>query len=278
MTAVEAGRRSTPPAPADPFAARPAAPGHDRPRVLSYVGRWGRARRWLPAEALRVLDVGCSFGYGTAAIVAGGPPGRVAVGVERDPGHLAEGARRFPWVRILDGDATALPVPDGAADAVTALDVLEHVAEPRRAIAEAHRVLRPGGVLVVSVPHRGLLWRLDALNVQAALRRRWPQLPAPAPAAESGGHEHRHYTPRDVEEVLAPHFVVDRIARTGIGLQELVHLGLLILSVALRQQRLTRALRPLHLGVYLVDDLLPLGRFGYHLTVRAIAAPADPIP
>lgn len=258
----------------DPFMSRPAAPQPRRPRVLSYVGRWGRARRWLPDDAFRVLDVGCSFAYGSAAILAGGPAGRAVVGVEPDPAHLSMAHQRFPWITVLPGDAKALPLPDAIADAVTMLDVIEHVDHAEAAIEEARRVVRAGGVLIISVPHRGLLQRLDALNVYSALRRRWPRLPPPAPAAECGGHEHRHYSLADLEEVLAPHFIVDRVATTGIGLQEIVHLGLLILSVALRQQRLTRALRPLHLGVYLLDDLLPLGRFGYHLTVRARAVSA----
>jgi SAM-dependent methyltransferase len=262
----------------DPFALprRNAAPR--RPRLLSYVGRWGRAARWLPEEALRVLDVGCSFGYGSAAIEARGPADRIVVGVERDREHLESGRRRFPWLTILAGDATELPVPDTCADAVLLLDVVEHVAEPGLAVAEAHRALRPGGVAIVSVPHRGLLHRLDALNVYSAVRRRWPHLAPLAPAAESGGHEHRHYSLAEIEEVLAPRFVVDRVSRTGLGSQEFVHLGLLILSVALRQERLTRALRPLHLIVYLLDDLLPLGRLGYHMTVRARAVNPDPVP
>jgi SAM-dependent methyltransferase len=170
---------------------------------------------------------------------------------------------------VLEGDATALPVPDAAADAVTMLDVLEHVDDVEAAIDELRRVLRPGGVVIISVPHRGLLWRLDALNVYAALRRRWPTLPTVAAAAETGGHEHRHFTSAELESLLAPEFAVDRVARTGLGLQELVHFFLLFLSVGVRARRLTRALRPLHLVTYLLDDLMPLGRFGYHLTVRA---------
>ena len=46
-------------------------------------------------------------------------------------------------------------------------------------------------------------------------------------------------------------------------------LGLAAIRVGLRAPRLARALRPLHLLVYVVDDLVPSGRFGYHLTVRA---------
>ena len=63
-------------APVDPFTLPPGAPAPRRPRILSYVGRWGRARRWLSDDALRVLDIGCSFGYGAAAIQAGRPDGR----------------------------------------------------------------------------------------------------------------------------------------------------------------------------------------------------------
>ena len=52
----------------------------------------------------------------------------------------------------LYADARALPLGDGCADTVLLLEVLEHVPEPERAVAEACRVLRPGGMLVVSVP------------------------------------------------------------------------------------------------------------------------------
>ena len=255
----------------DPFTLPRQGAAPSRPRLLSYVGRWGRARRWLPDSALRVLDIGCSFAYGSAAIEVAGPAGRRVVGVERDPDHLEGARKQFGWITVLEGDATDLPVSDGVADAVTMLDIVEHVDRPEAAIAEARRVVHDGGILVVSVPHRGLLHRLDALNVYEALRRRRPHWPPLEAATESGGHEHRHFRVSELKALLRPQFEVDRVARTGLGLQELFHLGLLILRVPLRAERITRALLPLHLVIYLLDDLLPLGRFGYHLTVRARA-------
>jgi SAM-dependent methyltransferase len=259
---------------ADPFDFPMAVDAPTRPRALSYVARWGRARRWLGDDVRRVLDIGCSFGYGSAAVAAGGfatRPARVVVGVERDRDHLAMAARRFPWVSILDADATALPIPDGCADAVLLLDVIEHIARPELVLDEAQRVLRPGGTVVVSVPHHSPLGWLDALNLYSSLRRRFPSLPPLEPATESDGGPHRHYTASELTELLAPRFTVDAVARTGLGLQELVALAAAVVRVGLRAPRLARLLGPLHLLVYIVDDLLPTGPLAYHLAVRARA-------
>lgn len=54
------------------------------------------------------------------------------------------------WTRLQD--VTALRLPDASRDAVVSLDVLEHVFDYRAALGEFARVLRPGGVLVVTVP------------------------------------------------------------------------------------------------------------------------------
>jgi SAM-dependent methyltransferase len=267
-TTREAPPPAEPPVPrTDPFIAAGRQTASGRPRLLSHLGRWGRARRWLPSDATAVLDIGCAAGYGSAAIQGRGASSRVVVGVERDPEHLASARERHPWITVVEGDATSLPVADGVADAVTMLDIVEHLERPQAALAEAWRVLKPDGVLIVSVPHRGLLHRFDALNLYESLRRRRPGLEPLAPATTSGGHEHRHFRVADMEALLAPRFELERVTRRGLGLQELATLGML--AATARRPALVRGLAVAHLALYLIDDLLPLGPLGYHLMVLA---------
>jgi hypothetical protein len=123
--------------------------------------------------------------------------------------------------------------------------------------------------LIVSVPHRGALRWLDGLNLYATLRRGWPSLPALEPATDSEGGPHRHFTASELIGVIGPDFAVDRVARTGLGAQELVTIAMIVAGVALRAQFLVRALAPLHFAVGMLDDLLPTGPLAYNLAVRA---------
>jgi SAM-dependent methyltransferase len=103
--------------------------------------RLARERLWP------VLDVGCGDGALGRPLRAVGVPW---VGLDFSSTLLRDAPR--PAVRA---DATRLPFPDQSFGAVAALYMLYHLAEPALAIAEAHRVLRPGGVLVVASPsHR----------------------------------------------------------------------------------------------------------------------------
>jgi ubiquinone/menaquinone biosynthesis C-methylase UbiE len=95
-----------------------------------------------------VLDVATGPGY-VAAAAAG--RGAAVVGVDFSAAMLAEARRQSPTVDFREGDAEALPFPDGSFDAVVMNFGLLHLGRPDEALAEAHRVLRPGGRLGFTV-------------------------------------------------------------------------------------------------------------------------------
>lgn len=94
------------------------------------------------AAGVRLLDVACGPGDVAAAAVARGA--RVT-GVDFAAAMVEQASRLHPGIAFRTGDAEALPFEDASFDAVTINFGVLHFADPDRAIAEAHRVLRRGG-------------------------------------------------------------------------------------------------------------------------------------
>ena len=103
------------------------------------------ARRIAGEDLAPVLDIGGGQGYLEALLPTGWP----SVVVDLSPTQLADAPH--PKIRA---DASVLPVPDRCAGAVAALWMLYHLDDPEPAVAEAARVLRPGGLFVASTSSR----------------------------------------------------------------------------------------------------------------------------
>jgi SAM-dependent methyltransferase len=123
-----------------------------------YRTRDALRRRRLVREAVgarvgeRILDVGCGGGFYLAELLdAIGVDGSL-VGVDSSPAMLTIAARRCEEhdnVTFREGDATTLPVDDAEFDAALCVQVLEYVPDVSAALVEMHRVLKPGGRLLV---------------------------------------------------------------------------------------------------------------------------------
>ncbi len=231
------------------------------------MARWERALRILRREVPeggRVLDLGCAFGYGTAKIARH----YETYGLDASPDYIRRARRAVPRARFAVGVAERLPYPDALFDAVVLLDVLEHVDDERRVVVEIARVLRPGGLLVVSVPHSGLLRWWDSLNVYAWLTGE-DGLGAPGAPATNRGY-HRHYSRGALAWLLGESFAIEHAHDSGLGLAEIAHLAILLLCKrVLRLAPLYAALAYVYYGLYILEDIMPLPRYGYHLTVTA---------
>lgn len=143
------------------------------------------ANRLIAKRATPVLDVGCGEGELARYLPAG-----TWVGVDNSPAMLA----RAPEPKHRAG-ALALPFADASFGAVALLDLLHHMLLPRRALAEAHRVLRPGGFVVTAVPSRD-----DSSELGDAL----PRAPLTFDAAQAAELLGEHLADVEVEEWDAP--------------------------------------------------------------------------
>jgi len=133
----------------------------------SYVWRFGQdrrldlIRRYAHLDGARILDIGCGLGAYVNKLRAFSDD---VFGVDIDVDKVAQAQEQLE--HIHQAPAEELPFPDAYFDVVLLHEVLEHVTSDSLAVAEAHRVAKTGGRLVIFVPNRlfpfethGVYWR-----------------------------------------------------------------------------------------------------------------------
>ena len=98
-----------------------------------------------------VLEAGCGEGYGADLVAS---VARQVVGLDYDPLTVAHLAARYPSFTTVRGNLVALPLTSSSVDVVVNLQVIEHLWDQPAFLAECARVLRPGGLALVSTPNR----------------------------------------------------------------------------------------------------------------------------
>jgi SAM-dependent methyltransferase len=140
-------------------------------RILdtAYLGTDFTRRRQASFDALdprpgeTILDLGCGPGHLTQELARAVGPKGVVIGVDPSAEMRKTAEARCadtPSVRIIEGTADAHPLKDSSVDKAVSVQVFEYLSDLDRPIAELHRTLRPGGLVVISDMHWDTLtWR-----------------------------------------------------------------------------------------------------------------------
>ena len=120
---------------------------------LEHCGRYLFARdRIDAADATKVLDAACADGYGTQMLCG---DARDVTGADRNESYLSLARSRSCSASFvcLDFDRDSMPFGAGEMDAVVCFETIEHLEFPVRLLGEFARILRPGGILLLSFPN-----------------------------------------------------------------------------------------------------------------------------
>jgi 2-polyprenyl-3-methyl-5-hydroxy-6-metoxy-1,4-benzoquinol methylase len=177
------------------------------------TGSFGRRLRFLEPFLDRVvrpgnrwLDAGCGSGVLSRCLVA---RGATVIAMDASPAMIArarEAESRGIEYRLVASIET-LDVPESSLDGVLCSSVLEYVADPTAAVREFHRVLRPGGTLILTVPNR-----LSAIRMAQHAARTAAGLVG-KPLFDYLGVSSHSFSRRSSEDLLhGAGFVVDDVA------------------------------------------------------------------
>ena len=196
-------------------------------RVLAWgSGRWYRRealRRAGLASGMQVLDVGIGTGLvAREALALVGARGSL-VGVDPSPGMMGE--VQLPGVELLTGRAEALPRPDASCDFLSMGYALRHINDVAPAFAEFHRVLRPGGRLLVLEITRPAS-RAGLLALKAYMRVFVPLVARIVGRRKDTAELWRYYWDT-IEACIAPETVMTALRAAGFqDVQRHVELGI----------------------------------------------------
>lgn len=197
----------------------------------------------LPFQS--ILEVGGGQGGLTAMLY----PHAQITNIDLNPEYANVPCNRLERVRFICGDATALPFEDHSFDAVTMFDLIEHVPDDQKAIAEARRVLKPGGYLLLSTPNEN--WRFPYYGFMKSI------CPDESEVMAEWGHVRRGYTLSQLESLIG---LPAKTYATFINpLTALCH-DVAFSSLSYRKREwLCKALSPLTWSAYLLHQPTSMG-------------------
>ncbi|OGU17396.1 MAG: hypothetical protein A2X61_15230 [Ignavibacteria bacterium GWB2_35_12] len=239
---------------------------------------------WLPAGIDNLLDGGCSYGYGTRFIRA---KSKNVFGIDLNPKHIEIAEKRYKDIQFKCCSLENTEFESQFFDAIVINDVLEHTHDKIQTLNEMNRILKPGGTIIISTPHKGLFTFLDPYNYGYYLRKCFPWLykglykfirlikDGKIPKEFNSEHQekHFHYSLKDYVKMLnqsgfSGHFTIEKVFRSGLFIEVFTMNLESIFNIILPMRVVRILLKPFY-WLSQIDYWIPYGVFAYNIAVRA---------
>jgi len=145
--------------------------------------RYRFARNYVKSKA--VLDAGCGNGYGSVSLLKAGAKSVVGLDISEEAVNEAKSHYAAPNLHYQVGDLHKLPFATDSFDIVVAFEIIEQVPEFEQVLHEFQRVLKPGGLLLISTLNRAVISGHEG---------------------PSNPYLRREFSPRELETMLAGYF------------------------------------------------------------------------
>ena len=122
----------------------------DNPLHQRLLKPYFAANEWVRGD---VLEVGCGEGRGIDLLL---PLTSSYSAIDKIEGAISMLGKKYPQGKFVSGHLPPLPYPDATFDSVVSFQVIEHIEDDILFLKEIHRVLRPGGVALITTPNRPL--------------------------------------------------------------------------------------------------------------------------
>lgn len=181
-------------------------------------GRYKLAFNWIPNGLTNLLDAGCAWGYGTRFFRE---KSKNVYGLDPTQEFIKFANQKYPDVSFVASNLEETPFATDFFDAVILCDTLEHVKDEIACLNEIFRILKPGGIVVITTPHKGLFGFMDPGNsirwMEYFMKKNLSFLYALAYRVKKGNfpqaidytkpvydhdNTHRHYSQADLLEML----------------------------------------------------------------------------
>ena len=134
---------------------------HQNESLGDFSYKWPAIKNYLPKNRnITILDFGCGTGIFIGKLKEANPQSHL-IGIDISREGIKQAKKKFPDVKFhVVQDGQIFPLIDSSVDFILATDVIEHVYETDKTLAEFYRILKPNGKLLLTTPYHGLIKNL----------------------------------------------------------------------------------------------------------------------